>query len=177
MIDRPRKAIYIDDCVDLGHDELELKKRQDEYTAVLDDIVGVSWEKSKPPSEEQSMLGLHLSSDKLLGVHPTKLWTLIKQTELVIHEGEATGLQLAHLVGKWTHAILVRRPVFSLLDAAYRFIRVAGARKFTLWSSVARELLALCDLAPLYLWLILLRISHQRQSLPMPPSPAWEWWR
>jgi hypothetical protein len=149
LIDRMRYGIYIDDDCDLGTEGGELEEKQQEYISVFDPLVGVNHDKSAPPSQEQTLLGLHLSADKSLGVHPTKLWALIKETEGLIQTGTATGLQLHRIVGKWSHAILVRRPVFSVLDSTFSFIQRAGNRKFNLWQSVVRELRVLCDLAPL----------------------------
>ena len=63
--------------------------------------------------------------------------------------GEATGRELSHLVGRWTWAMLVRRPAMSIFSAVYRFIECAHDSCYTIWPSVRRELLAASYIAPL----------------------------
>ena len=45
--------------------------------------------------------------------------------------------------------MLLRRPTLSALQHAYRFVSVAGRRRFTLWPCVRRELWTLLGLLPL----------------------------
>jgi hypothetical protein len=66
-----------------------------------------------------------------------------------LRRGAVSGLGLAHLIGRWTWTMLLRRPSLSVLQHAYRFIRVAGKRKFNIWPSVRRELWMLLGLLPL----------------------------
>jgi hypothetical protein len=67
----------------------------------------------------------------------------------VIERLECTGLELPVLIGLWTWACLVRRPAFAVFSAVYRYIEVAGAKKFTLWPTVRKELRVMMGLAPL----------------------------
>jgi hypothetical protein len=60
-----------------------------------------------------------------------------------------TGTALSQLIGRWTWCLLIRRPALSVLQHVYRFIQVAQRRRFRLWPSVRRELLALMDFLPL----------------------------
>lgn len=63
--------------------------------------------------------------------------------------GQLTGLGLAHLIGRWTWCMLLRRPSLAVLQHCYRYIEVAGRRRFTIWPSVRRELWMLLGLLPL----------------------------
>jgi integrase len=56
---------------------------------------------------------------------------------------------MSRLVGHWSWAFLARRCAFSVFRAVYRFIEVAGRRKFDIWPSVVRELDIAIGLAPL----------------------------
>jgi hypothetical protein len=53
------------------------------------------------------------------------------------------------LVGRWTWAGLVRRPVLAVFSAVFRFQQAADGRLFDIWPSVRRELLTAVGLAPL----------------------------
>jgi hypothetical protein len=75
--------------------------------------------------------------------------SLYSSTVAVLQRGEWTGLGLAHLIGKWTWCMLVRRCSLCLLQHVYRYISVAGRRRFSLWPSVAKELRWLLGLLPL----------------------------
>jgi hypothetical protein len=63
--------------------------------------------------------------------------------------GQLTGLGLAHLIGRWTWCMLLRRPSLAVLQHCYRYIEVADRRRFTIWPSVRRELWMLLGLLPL----------------------------
>jgi hypothetical protein len=84
-----------------------------------------------------------------VGVSPAKLLALVRSTQQLLAAGNATGRQLAALVGSWTWAALVRRPALALFGSVYRFIEAAKDRCFRLWPSVVTELLTLTRLAPL----------------------------
>jgi hypothetical protein len=75
--------------------------------------------------------------------------SLMRHTLAVLQRGEVTGATLSHIIGRWTWVILLRRPALAVLQHAYRFIAVAGTRRFTLWPSVRRELQMLLYLLPL----------------------------
>ncbi len=56
---------------------------------------------------------------------------------------------MSHLLGKWAWAMLVRRLALSIFGAVYRFARLAGCRRFTLWTAVVHELQCAVGIAPL----------------------------
>ena len=74
---------------------------------------------------------------------------LARVTLAALARGQLTGLGLAHLIGRWTWCMLLRRPSLSVLQHCYRYIEVADRRRFTLWPSVRRELWMLLGLLPL----------------------------
>jgi hypothetical protein len=74
---------------------------------------------------------------------------LARFTLALLRRGLATGTQLAHIVGRWTWCMLLRRPSLAVLQHTYRYIELVGRRRFTLWPSVRRELWMLLGLLPL----------------------------
>ena len=74
---------------------------------------------------------------------------LLQHTLAVLQRGVCTGLAMAHLIGRWTWCMLLRRPSLALMQRVYRFIELAGRRRFTLWPSVRRELWLMLAVAPL----------------------------
>jgi hypothetical protein len=74
---------------------------------------------------------------------------LVRCTLGALHSRTLTGLQLAHLIGRWTWCMLVRRATLSVLQHCYRYIEEANRRRFILWPSVRRELWTLVCLLPL----------------------------
>ena len=74
---------------------------------------------------------------------------LARVTLTALARGQLTGLGLAHLIGRWTWCMLLRRPSLSVLQHCYRYIEVADRRRFTMWPSVRRELWMLLGLLPL----------------------------
>lgn len=75
--------------------------------------------------------------------------SLIRSTLQVLQLSAVTGMALSQLIGRWTWCLLIRRPALSVLQHSYRFIQIAGRRRFDLWPSVRRELEALLGLLPL----------------------------
>lgn len=74
---------------------------------------------------------------------------LARVTLAVLERGQVSGLGLAHVIGRWTWSMLLRRPSLAVLQHVYRYVEVAGRRRFTLWPSVRRELWMLLGLLPL----------------------------
>lgn len=74
---------------------------------------------------------------------------LARTTLVLLERGQVSGLGLAHVIGRWTWCMLLRRPSLAVLQHVYRYIEVAGRRRFTLWPSVRRELWMLLGLLPL----------------------------
>lgn len=75
--------------------------------------------------------------------------SLLRSTMAVLQRQCVTGTVLSQLIGRWTWCLLIRRPALSVLQHVYRFLQVAQRRRFRLWPSVRRELLALMNLLPL----------------------------
>ena len=75
--------------------------------------------------------------------------SLVRATISALRADTMTGLQLAHIVGRWTWVMMLRRPTLAVLQQVYRFSRLAQGRRFTVWSSVRRELRMLLSLLPL----------------------------
>ena len=70
-------------------------------------------------------------------------------TSIVIHKRLATRKLLQGLIGCWTHALLFRRPIFSILDAVYHEGETLnGDVLFRISDSCRTELMLLCLLAP-----------------------------
>ncbi len=168
-------SVYIDDLSLFSLNKSELSRVLAQYVSVACDH-GLAVKQSKvcePTSAAVEVLGLEVcGEDHTIALAATKLESLRTQTASLVSEfrrctprvvgressgGEAdigagvlcTGLELAHLIGRWTWAMLVNRPTLSVFSAVYRFIEVAGARRFALWPAVALELAVIAALAPL----------------------------
>ena len=152
VLDRARFLVYIDDLVLLGPDADALADMQQRYLQAAADA-GIPAKSAKvvsPSSAGVECLGLVVHGrEHTVGVSSLKLRNLIRETMSLLAAGQCSGLQLARLVGKWTWASLVHRPLLSTFNAVYRFIQTADARTFEVWQSVRNELLCIVGLAPL----------------------------
>ncbi len=91
----------------------------------------------RPSASGIEYLGLQLDGVRGdFGLAVPKLQRLVLATRQLIAHGYATGRQLARVVGRWTWAMLVRRPALAVFSAVYRFVAVAGPRRFQLWPSL-----------------------------------------
>jgi len=95
-----------------------------------------------------------------ISLAPDAIINLIRSTLSLLRRGEATGLGLAHIIGRWTWCMLLRRPSLATLQHSYRFIDVAKRRRLSLWPSVRSELWMLLGLLPLL---------HARLDVPIYP--------
>jgi len=152
VIDRVRHQVYIDDLNIFGSDRDEVRKAQLDYIKQVTKL-GFVVKESKvvlPSQHGVECVGVEVNGiTKECGVSVPKLWKLCAETMQFLSLDTATGLQLSRLVGKWSWAILVNRPAFSVFSAVYRFIQCAGPRKFTIWATVRRELSCAVGLASL----------------------------
>lgn len=152
FVDRVRHAVYIDDVFLLGHDKAAVTALQDNYIASAERTrLVVKYSKVvRPSTDGVEVLGLELDGRSgTLGLSVPKLQALVDETARLLRHGYATGLELSRLVGKWTWAMLPRRPTLSVFNAVYRFAQVADSRLFTLWPTCRRELQVAMGLAPL----------------------------
>jgi hypothetical protein len=151
-LDRPRWFIYIDDFCIVGLDPVDIRALQDVYLEVIRSC-GFVAKPSKlvlPTSEPVSLLGLEFDgARRVFGLASEKLSVLCKDTRRFVSATHATGKQLSSLLGRWSWAMLVRRPFFAVLSAVFNFVQAAGSQNFSIWPSVRRELLSLVALAPL----------------------------
>jgi integrase len=151
-LDRVRWLIYIDDFCIIGLDPLVMRRLQDAYLAAIRSL-GFVAKPSKlvpPTSDAVSLLGLEfVGSARTFGLGADKLSTLRTDTCRLLSSRFASGDQLASIVGRWSWALLVRRPCFAVLSSVFSFIRAAGSSLFSVWRSVRRELVLLLGLAPL----------------------------
>lgn len=151
-VDRTRHQVYVDDLALLGYDPSALRATQDRYIDVAERN-GFVVKRSKvvrPSCVGVDVVGLEVDGrEHTIGLSAEKLERLCQYTRGLLAAGECTGLDLAHIVGRWTWASLARRPALSAFSAVYRFIQCAGTRVFTLWPTVRRELEMVMGLAPL----------------------------
>lgn len=152
FVDRVRHAAYIDDVFLMGHDPAAVASLQTNYIASAEHTgLVVKYSKVvRPSTDGVEVLGLELDGRRgTLGLSVPKLQSLVEETSRLLRHGYATGLELSRLVGKWTWAMLARRPTLSVFNSVYRFAQVADSRLFTLWPTCRRELQVAMGLAPL----------------------------
>ena len=103
-----------------------------------------------PPSLCAETIGLEFDGrDLTVGVAVPKLARLCADTQSIIDRHYCSGEDMARIVGRWTWAMLVRRPALAVFSSVYRFIEAAGRAAFVVWPSVKRELAVAIGLAPL----------------------------
>jgi hypothetical protein len=75
--------------------------------------------------------------------------SLFRATVSLLDREFASSTQVAHVVGRWTWLMMLRRPSLAVLQHVYRWVRVARGPRFALWPSVRAELVSLLGLQPL----------------------------
>jgi hypothetical protein len=151
-LDRTRWDCYLDDVYQVGPDLLEQERRHADYRT-LSAAHGLQTKESKdraPSSDPVEVIGCEVDGRRhTVGVSPTRLASLCRETTAVLRAGLCSGELMSHLLGKWAWAMLVRRPALSIFGSVYRFARLAGSRCFSLWTAVVHELQCAVGVAPL----------------------------
>ena len=149
-----RKSIFIDDANALVADwNFGLAMMAELETVYL------SWGLDTKPSKAQQGLQITiigLEWDGTPGVHmfypsPAKMFKLLQATHYFTTCGFITGKGLSRLVGYWTWFLLLRRPVLSILNACFAFLRLHehNPQPQRIWKTVRSELLMLTGVAAL----------------------------
>jgi hypothetical protein len=152
QLDRLRIAIYLDDVSWFGP-----------CAAVVDNAIAryvtrcgtEGWIIKPAKCQAASLRGIESLGCEVDGVRgcigrsPAKLHALIDRTNRLLDKQHCSGRDMAALVGSWTWACLVRRPLLSVFSSVYRFIETAQTRVFRIWPSVQRELNIMTGVAPL----------------------------
>jgi hypothetical protein len=150
--DRVLHAVYIDDVCFIGLDPDLVRAALDEYLGIFAGLK-LPAKPSKvvgPTADGVEVLGVVINgTDHIVGVAPEKMRRLCQVTSDLLAKRCATGLEVAHVVGRWTWAMLLARPSLSVFNCVYNFINKSGAIPFGIWRSVRRELWTAIRLAPL----------------------------
>jgi hypothetical protein len=151
-VDRMRHSVYIDDLNIYHHDPLLMNQAIDQYLSAMASV-NLPAKQSKitrPTADGIECLGVFVDGRNCeVGLSVKKLQVLRASTLRLLDIGECTGRELSHLVGRYTWAMLVRRPALSIFSAVYRFIECSHDSRYTIWPSVRRELWAAAHITPL----------------------------
>ena len=103
-----------------------------------------------PTSDPVKVIGFEINGvDHTIGLASDSALSLVQSTLAALRIATVSGTLLAHLVGRWTWVMLLRRPSLSVLQHVYRYSEIARGQPFTLWPSVRRELGMMIGLLPL----------------------------
>lgn len=103
-----------------------------------------------PTSAPVKVLGLEVDGRRSsIRLPSDSQFSLVRATLAALRSYEMTGRQLAHLIGRWTWVMMLRRPTLAILQHVYRFCRLSQSRRFRVWMSVRRELGMLLSMLPL----------------------------
>jgi hypothetical protein len=162
-MDRIRYMIFIDDISWIGDDLEEMIRQQLSYEAGAARI-NLPTKPSKriaPTSTGVEVIGILLDGEHhTISLRPSKMHQLVIDTKELLEKGECSGHELMQVMGRWTWAALVRRPTLSVMRSCYWFARRYYDTTHTITTSVRRELMTMCGLAPVLI---------TRLSIPFTP--------
>jgi len=150
-LDRTRHAIYVDDISWIGPSQADVQRQQDEYAAIFRHVdLWIKWAKFLRPTQRPTdVIGMEIDpSEARVGLSVPKLEALVQDTEAALAADSISKGQFRRLLGRWTWALLIRRPALSALSAVFKFIQNAPAVA-TIWPTVRAELRVVVGLAPL----------------------------
>lgn len=103
-----------------------------------------------PTSDPVKVIGFEIDGDEhTINLPADSALGLVQSTAAALRVPTVSGSLLAHIIGRWTWVMMLRRPTLCVLQHVYRYSEIARGRSFVLWPSVRRELCTLIDLLPL----------------------------
>eukprot|EP01094_Clydonella_sp_ATCC50884_P019457 TRINITY_DN3804_c0_g1_i1.p1 TRINITY_DN3804_c0_g1~~TRINITY_DN3804_c0_g1_i1.p1 ORF type:complete len:456 (+),score=58.87 TRINITY_DN3804_c0_g1_i1:1270-2637(+) len=144
-------ALYIDDVGVGGGDPLLVRAALDEARRRLE-AAGFLIKEAKvqlPCGDDMVLLGILLTADGAARAAPGKLRAAISLTRQLLEQDAVSGQELRVALGRWTWLLLLRRPLFSVLQAAFVHVREHEHERTVLAPAARWELRALMELAPL----------------------------
>ena len=139
-------TVYADDSMQLAKREVAVCA-QDEFRIEVTKAKFLFAEKKNTRPTVQPTVALGYEANLITGMirpEPTKMQALISDTLAMTKRRTATRGELSSLVGRWTDAMLLRRPVLAIFNAVYE----SGPRKVKLSTEIAAELYTAVQLAP-----------------------------
>jgi hypothetical protein len=148
----PTHAIIIDDMFELSLDQAVAVRAMQRSLAAYR-AAGFVVKLSKvvmPTSKPVKVIGFEIhGATGTIALPNDSQRSLVLATLAAIHRPTLSGIALAHLIGRWTWVMMLRRPCLAILQQVYRYCQCAQRRLFTVWPSVRRELLTLLSVLPL----------------------------
>jgi len=148
----PCHGAYIDDLFILGHNEETVNGQLDSCIQAYKHR-GFLVKDSKVVRATANgvvVLGLFIDGHRhTVSLDVESKLQLILSTLKLLSQPTVSGVELASIVGRFTWAMLVRRPSMQVFHRVYRFIHTRKDKQSQMWPSVIRELLMACGLLPL----------------------------
>lgn len=149
----PLDVIYLDDINKIGTNLNRVNARSDALCRIFDEA-GLPTEPKKRSiavdGVDGEALGLCFSQDGHISATPAYFAQLRRTTESLLSNPVCSPRHLAHVVGSWVYACLLRRPTLSVLASVYNFIQKGKYdQSRPLPAECLRELFLLLDLAPI----------------------------
>lgn len=147
-----RFGAYIDDYFSLGESE-ELASQHLGQVLKVTERENLPAKPSKvtlpsPPAELVTVLGIDIYADGQLRPNPEKMRNLIADTLAFCKFRKWNKRHLESILGKWAWFLLLRRPLFSVLDKVYK-AKDDNRDLFRPQASARKELKMLVAMAPL----------------------------
>ena len=102
-----------------------------------------------PTTDVVKVVGFDIDgTNATIALPPDSMHSLIRSTLAILRAPTVTGIMLAHIIGRWTWILMLRRPCLAVLQHVYTYCRAAQRRPFHLWRTVRRELHMLLSLLP-----------------------------
>ena len=91
--------------------------------------------------ERATFTGLSFARESgLISLSPSRLWKVRLALLAVASAPSISGTEMLQIIGHFNWAVLLRRPLLSILSCSYKFAERAGERRWRIWSSVRAEL-------------------------------------
>ncbi|CAK0791906.1 unnamed protein product, partial [Prorocentrum cordatum] len=140
VTDRNRVAVYVDGVAVVGL-EANLVTSDCERVAAKLEALGLKCKGVEAAGSDTTFTGLsfEVASGKIR-LSRSRTWKLRLALLHTASRGWASGDELRHLLGHWCWAAILRRELLSVFAQTYRYIALAGSRRWRLWPCVEAEL-------------------------------------
>ncbi|CAK0825783.1 unnamed protein product, partial [Prorocentrum cordatum] len=140
LVGQTAAAVYVDGVAVIGTQSAQTVQ---DCRAIAEALlaVGLVTKDMELPQDEQPFTGLIFEKGSgRISLSRSRIWRIRRAFQYAAEADKLTGVQMRMLLGHYTWAAMLRRPLLSVFAACYSFAEKAGDMAWRPWATVRHEL-------------------------------------
>ncbi|CAK0909111.1 unnamed protein product, partial [Prorocentrum cordatum] len=140
LVGQTAAAVYVDGVAVIGTQSAQTVQ---DCRSIAESLlaVGLVTKDMELPQDEQPFTGLIFEKGSgRISLSRSRIWRIRRAFQFAAEADKLTGVQMRMLLGHYTWAAMLRRPLLSVFAACYSFAEKAGDMAWRPWATVRHEL-------------------------------------